>query len=109
MIVSIELKQNFVSYQTRLKMSDILQKFDVFSEVSDELKQKVKLFHVFEDVNGKNVLFITNEDKVFLSVIIIGENVVLDIQREFSSQQLFRNCVENKSNNSLLDMILFWG
>ena len=46
-------------------MSDLLKRFKIFSKISEEIKQGIKLFHVFDDKNGLNVLFITSDDKVF--------------------------------------------
>ena len=46
-------------------MSVILEKFDIFSNVYKELKKDIKIFHVFDDTKGYNVLFITSDDKVF--------------------------------------------
>ncbi len=46
-------------------MSNVLQKFNVFSKISEELKQKIKLFHNFGIYEQKSVLFVTNEEKVF--------------------------------------------
>ena len=46
-------------------MSELINKFKCFSEIEEEIKTKIKLFHVFDDVKGNNVLFITSDDKVF--------------------------------------------
>ena len=65
-------------------MSDILNKFHVFSKVSPELKEKIKFFYIFNDKNGYNVLFITSDDKVYgfgannFSGCGLGHNTVVD-------------------------------
>ena len=46
-------------------MSEILNRFEMFQKVNNNLKQNIKLFHVFEDIKGYNVLFITSDDKVY--------------------------------------------
>ena len=47
-------------------MSQLLNRFSIFSEISEEIKCEIKFFHVFNDRMGKlNVLFITSDDKVF--------------------------------------------
>ena len=47
-------------------MTDLLSKFDICSQIYDNLKTKIKLFHVFNTYsNGRNILFITTEDKVY--------------------------------------------
>ena len=44
-------------------MSKRLNRFKIFSKISEEIKQNIKIFHVFKE--GKTVLFITSDDKVF--------------------------------------------
>ena len=44
-------------------MSELLNRFEVCSKISEEIKQKIKIFHVF--YQGKTVLFITSDDNVF--------------------------------------------
>ena len=46
-------------------MTEIFNRFPIFEKVEQNLKQKIKLFHVFDDINGYNVLFITSDDKVY--------------------------------------------
>ena len=44
----------------------IVNKFNVFSGITEDLKERIKLFHVFDESFGqKSVLFVTNDDKVF--------------------------------------------
>ena len=77
---TIELKnnQNFCEknskdisfYQTltqtkSLKTNRVFNRFVIFGKISEEIKQKIKLFHIFDDIKGQNVLFITSDDKVF--------------------------------------------
>ena len=47
------------------KMSEIINKFKITNKINYDLKQKIKLFHFFDDQIGDNVLFVTNDDKVF--------------------------------------------
>ena len=47
------------------KMSELLNRFRIFYKISEEIKREIKIFHVFYDIKGKNVLFITSDDKVF--------------------------------------------
>ena len=46
-------------------MSELLNRFEIFSKINEEIKQKIKIFHVFNDYLGPAVLFITSDDKVF--------------------------------------------
>ena len=46
-------------------MSELLNSFSIFEKISEEIKNEIKLFHVFDDIKGQNVLFITSDDKVF--------------------------------------------
>ena len=46
-------------------MSELLNRFEIFSKIGEEIKQKIKIFHVFNDKNGQNLLFITSDDKVY--------------------------------------------
>ena len=46
-------------------MTDIFNRFEVFEKVDQNLKQKIRLFHVFDDIKGHNVLFVTSDDEVF--------------------------------------------
>ena len=46
-------------------MSELLNNFSIFEKISEEIKNEIKLFHVFDDIDGQNVLFITSDDKVF--------------------------------------------
>ena len=43
-------------------MSDIIKKFKIFSKISEELKENMKLF---EAIDEYNVLFVTNADNVY--------------------------------------------
>ena len=46
-------------------MSELLNNFSIFEKISEEIKNEIKLFHVFDDIEDQNVLFITSDDKVF--------------------------------------------
>jgi hypothetical protein len=57
-------------------MSQIMEKFDVLSELNDEFKQRVKILYVFENyelnknknllvLKGYNVLIVTKDDKTY--------------------------------------------
>ena len=46
-------------------MSELLNSFSIFEKISEKIKNEIKLFHVFDDIKGQNVLFITSDDKVF--------------------------------------------
>ena len=47
-------------------MSELLNRFSIFDKISEEIKRKIEIFHVFTDVfHRQNVLFITSYDKVF--------------------------------------------
>ena len=43
-------------------MSEIIEKFEICSKISEDLKKKIKLFHVFDQ---GNVLFVTGDDEVY--------------------------------------------
>ena len=47
------------------KMSKLLNRFRICSKITEKIKLQIKIFHVFEDIKGQNVLFITSDDKVF--------------------------------------------
>ena len=42
-----------------------LDQFEICSKIEPKLKKVVKAFHVFDDFNGLNILFITSDDKVY--------------------------------------------
>ena len=42
-----------------------LDHFEICSKIELKLKKTVKAFHVFDDRQGKNVLFITSDDNVY--------------------------------------------
>ena len=44
-------------------MSYLLFEFDIFTQISDNLKKKIKYFHVFN--SGRSVLFVTIDDSVY--------------------------------------------
>ena len=44
-------------------MSDLLSEFEIFSQISDDLKKSIKYFHVFN--SGRSVLFVTIDDCVY--------------------------------------------
>ena len=47
-------------------MSEILNKFEICSKIDVNLKNNIKLFHVFKDTNGcQSVIFVTNDDRVY--------------------------------------------
>ncbi|CAG2179016.1 unnamed protein product, partial [Oppiella nova] len=47
-------------------MSDILGKFRICDTIDTNMKNEIKLFHVFNDyTNDKNILFVTNDDTVY--------------------------------------------
>ena len=57
------LKVDFVRITILLIMSYLLSEFDIFSQISDNLKKKIKYFHVFN--SGRSVLFVTIDDSVY--------------------------------------------
>ena len=46
-------------------MTKIFDSFSIFERVDNNLKQKINLFHTFDDIQGYNVLFITSDDEVY--------------------------------------------
>ena len=46
-------------------MSELLNRFEICSKISENLKLKIKIFHVFYDGNEDNILFITSDDEVY--------------------------------------------
>ena len=47
-------------------MSEILNKFEICSNIDVNLKNNIKLFHVFKDTNKYQcVIFVTNDDRVY--------------------------------------------
>ena len=55
--------KNASGSQVNDKMSDILNGFKIFSQISLDLKKNIKYFHVFK--RGRNVLFVTIDDRVY--------------------------------------------
>ena len=46
-------------------MPERLKKFDICSKISENLRIILTLFHVFEDFDGYNVLFVTFDGNVY--------------------------------------------
>ena len=46
-------------------MTEMFIRFSIFEKVDENVKQRIKLFHVFDDYKGYNVLFITSDDEVY--------------------------------------------
>ena len=46
-------------------MSGIINNFEIFDVISNDIKKVIKGFYVFDDTKGFNVLFVTFNDKVF--------------------------------------------
>ena len=46
-------------------MSQIIQKFKIFTKISEDFKTRIKSFDIFDDSRGSNLLFITSDDQVF--------------------------------------------
>ena len=66
-------------------MSELLNRFDICSKISEKFKRKIKTFIVFYDGDEDNILFITSDDKVFS----FGYN-------QFGCCGLGHNCVVNE-------------
>ena len=56
---------NYLKSNELVEGNPIIDKFKICSNISEELKIEIKIFHVFDDMEGYNVLFITRDDKVF--------------------------------------------
>ena len=46
-------------------MSEIVSKFEICSKIPEYFRENIKSIHVFDERNGKNVIFVTKEDKVY--------------------------------------------
>ncbi len=46
-------------------MSSDLDKFRICDKIPEELKQEIIIFHVFDDCNATNIIFITKNDRVY--------------------------------------------
>ena len=46
-------------------MSELLNRFSIFSKVSEKIKFVIKIFHVFNNWKNESVIFITSDDIVF--------------------------------------------
>ena len=46
-------------------MYESLENIEICSKINEEIKINIRFLHVFDDINGYNVLFITSDDKVF--------------------------------------------
>ena len=46
-------------------MSELINNFEIFDVISNDIKKVIKRFYVFDDRKGNNVLFVTLNDKVF--------------------------------------------
>ena len=83
-------------------MSKVLDKFEIIEKVDQNLKQKIKLFHVFDDEKGFNVLFTTSDDKVYglgqnsFGCCGLGHNSVVN-----EPQVIPELCHKNIKNSSL--------
>jgi alpha-tubulin suppressor-like RCC1 family protein len=102
-------------------MSQIMEKFDVFKELNDEFKQRVKILYVFEDYWGKgyNVLIVTKDDKTYAfgrnsyNQLGFGHNKVVNeiqIVEELCDQQIidfagWRHCIARNSSGK----VYCWG
>ncbi len=59
-------------------MSEIINKFDVFNDLSEDFKQNIELFYIFGDydeVSNKwteksNVLVVTNNDQAVVEIAV---------------------------------------
>ena len=66
--IDIKYKESFIhNYLCTYNLLDktIVDEFKLCSNISEDVKMKIKIFHVFDDTNGYNVLYITSDDKVF--------------------------------------------
>ena len=72
-IIPIKISKNFdecfiYNYLNLLGLLDkniVVDEFILCSNISEDVKIMIKIFHVFDDEKGYNVLFITSDDKVF--------------------------------------------
>ena len=46
-------------------MSELINNFEIFDVISNDIKKVIKRFYVFDNEKGNNVLFVTINDKVF--------------------------------------------
>ena len=46
-------------------MSELMNNFEIFDVISNDIKKVIKRLYVFDDEKGNNVLFVTLNDKVF--------------------------------------------
>ncbi|CAG2167946.1 unnamed protein product [Oppiella nova] len=55
-------------------LGSIINNFTIFAKVPDTLKQQIKLFYVFDDGVGHNVVFVTSDDSVYgMGINVDGE------------------------------------
>ena len=86
----------------------IMDKFKILSDISEELKTQIKIFHIFDDFKGYNVLFITKNDEVFG----FGSNECggcgLRHNSVVKEPQIIPELCHKIFNNSLLVLLLLW-
>ncbi|CAG2167092.1 unnamed protein product [Oppiella nova] len=57
--------ENALAIQLDNQMSTLLDKFRICETINTDIKKEIKLFHVFNDCNNENILFVTNNDCVY--------------------------------------------
>ena len=67
--IDMKFKESFIykclSSYNLIEKTSVVDEFSLFSSISENMRIKIKIFHVFDDKKGYNALFITSDDKVF--------------------------------------------
>ncbi|CAG2167636.1 unnamed protein product [Oppiella nova] len=46
-------------------MSLLLHKYNICRKIDNYLRREIKLFYIFDDIRGNNILFVTSDDSVY--------------------------------------------
>jgi hypothetical protein len=102
-------------------MSAIIKDFKILNELKEDFLNEIKLLHIFKDkLNDRNVLIVTNDDKVFAfglnnwGVLGFGhQNSVkeLTINEELSNKQIidFKNSFQHVIARTIDGKVYCWG
>ncbi|CAG2101689.1 unnamed protein product [Medioppia subpectinata] len=59
------LQHGYKGFTSGGTMCAQLDKFDICAKIADTQKSEINLFHVFDDLIGQNILYVTHDDQVY--------------------------------------------
>ncbi|CAG2106011.1 unnamed protein product [Medioppia subpectinata] len=104
-----------------LIMASELEKYEICAKIPDIIKQEIKIFHIFDDTSGKNILFVTTGDRVYGlgtntdGVLGLGHNRPIHTPKEIlglSSHKIhhfYNGCDYVLAVNSDRNRVFSWG